>query len=86
MAGATVSTMDKALKRLYLPRLRSTVNTSTVLSSRLQRNTTSTGVSGRDAIVPINIRGSQAIGARKDDETLPTPQNQTFIETSIPYK
>ena len=86
MAGATVSTINNALKRLYLPRLRSTVNTATVLSSRLQRNTSSTGVSGRDAIVPVNIRGSQAIGARGDDQTLPSPQNQTYIETSIPYK
>ena len=85
MAG-TISTMDKALKNLYLPRLRSTINTATVLSSRLEKNTTSTGVSGRKAIVPINIRGSEAIGARGDDATLPTPQNQTYLETEVVYK
>jgi len=77
--------MDKAMKQLYLPRLRSTVNTATVLSTRLEKNTEMTSVSGRNAIVPINIRPSEAIGARPDDGTLPTAQNQTFVECAIPY-
>ena len=73
------------MKQLYLPRLRSTVNTATVLSTRLEKNTEMTSVSGRNAIVPINIRPSEALGARPDDGTLPTPQNQTFVECAIPY-
>jgi len=82
---ATIDTMQHAMKRLYLPRLRSTVNTATVLSTRLEKNTEMTSVSGRNAIVPINIRPSEAIGARPDDGTLPTAQNQTFVECAIPY-
>jgi hypothetical protein len=83
--AATLTTMQDAMKRLYLPRLRSTVNTATVLSTRLEKNTEMTSVSGRNAIVPINIRPSEAIGARPDDGTLPTAQNQTFVECAIPY-
>ena len=82
---ATIDTMQHAMKKLYLPRLRSTVNTATVLSTRLEKNTEMTSVSGRNAIVPINIRPSEAIGARPDDGTLPTAQNQTFVECAIPY-
>ena len=82
---ATLTTMQDAMKKLYLPRLRSTVNTATVLSTRLEKNTEMTSVSGRNAIVPINIRPSEAIGARPDDGTLPTAQNQTFVECAIPY-
>lgn len=83
--AATLTTMQDAMKKLYLPRLRSTVNTATVLSTRLEKNTEMTSVSGRNAIVPINIRPSEAIGARPDDGTLPTAQNQTFVECAIPY-
>jgi len=86
MAGATRTTMNDALKRLYLPRLRSIINESTVLSNRLQKNTTSTSVSGREAIVPVNIDGTIGYGARGDGDDLPTPENQTFVETTVPYK
>lgn len=86
MAGATRTTMNDALKRLYLPRLRSIINESTVLSNRLQANTQSTGVSGREAVVPVNIDGTIGYGARGDGDDLPTPDNQTFVETTVPYK
>ena len=54
--------------------------------SRLEKNASSRSVSGRQAIVPINIRPSEAIGARGDGEALPTPQNQVYVECSIPYR
>jgi len=85
MAGDR-STMDAALKNLYLPRLQSTINVKRILMSRLEKNASSRSVSGRQAIVPINIRPSEAIGARGDGEALPTPQNQVYVECSIPYR
>jgi len=85
MAGATVSTMSNALKKLYLPRLRSTLQEKTVLRSRLQSNAEQTASSGKSAIVPVNIRGSQAIGARSDGAELPAPQNQVYVESSVAY-
>lgn len=83
--GATLSTMQAALKRLYLPRLRATVNQKTVLRSRIKQVVDQTSVSGRAAIVPINIRPSEALGARADGAALPTPSNQTFVESSVSY-
>lgn len=83
---ANRSTMDKALKDLYLPRLQSTINVKRILMSRLEKNAGSRSVSGRQAIVPINIRPSEAIGARGDGDALPTPQKQTYVECSIPYR
>ena len=78
---------DKALKDLYLPRLLATVNTGRVLSEHLRRDTSLTDVSGRKAMVPVNIRPSQAVGARDGDGTaaLPSPQSQTFVGVEIPY-
>lgn len=85
MAGATLTTMNAALKKLYLPRLQSTVNTSTVLLSRLERVLKEKSVSGQSAIVPINLRPSEAIASLGDGEALPTPQNQTLVESSVGY-
>tara|TARA_Y100001956_G_C4123316_1_gene188684 strand:+ start:749 stop:1963 length:1215 start_codon:yes stop_codon:yes gene_type:complete len=77
--------MNAALKKLYLPRLQSTVNTATVLLSRVERVLAEKSVSGQSAIVPINIRPSEAIASLGDGDDLPTPQNQTLVESSVGY-
>lgn len=84
--GATRSTMDKALKDIYLERYQSTINTDRVLMSRLEKNAGSRSVSGRQAIVPVNIQGTEAITSTSDGGALPTAQNQTFVECAIPYR
>ena len=79
---------NAVLKEFYLPRLTSTINEKRVLMSRLERDTSKTDVSGRHARLPVNIRPSQAIGARADADggpSLPTPQSQTYIELIIGY-
>lgn len=77
-----------ALKEIYLPRVVSTINESRILSKRLERDSSKTDISGRFARLPVNIRGSEAIGARIDADggpALPTPQKQTFVELRIGY-
>lgn len=79
---------NAALKEFYLPRFLSTINSNRILMTRLDRDTSKTDVSGRHARVPVNIRPSQAIGARSDTTSgpaLPTPQNQTWVEVQIGY-
>ena len=79
---------NAVLKEFYLPRLTSTINEKRVLMSRLERDTSKTDVSGRHARLPVNIRPSQAIGARADADggpSLPTPQSQTYVELIIGY-
>jgi hypothetical protein len=81
-----LTNFDAALKEFYLPRMRSTINTNRVLMSRLERDATKTDVSGRRAVFPVNIRPSQAVGARSDEGALPTAQNQTYTEVRVSYK
>jgi len=85
--GATVSNLDAALKEMYLPRLLSTINENRILMSRIERDMSKTDATGRHARVPVNIRPSQAVGARSDGDSdgLPTAQNQVYVEMRVPY-
>lgn len=82
----SVSNFDKALKEFYLPRLQSTINTNRILMTRLEREAGKTDASGRRATVAVNIQPSQAVGARADEEALPTAQHQRYTEVQISYK
>jgi len=86
MAGATRTTVDAALKDLYLPKMVSTINEATVLLKYIEQKVDVTSVSGREATFPVNIRGTQGFGARPDGGALPAPQNQTYVEASVPYR
>ena len=90
MAGQNLSNIDAALKEFYLPRLQSTINTKRVLMTRLERDAGKTDVSGRRAVVPVNIRPSEGVGARGDEWDdniqLPTAQFQRYAEVRISYK
>jgi hypothetical protein len=79
------SNFDKVLKEMYLPRLQSTVNKGRILSEHLRKETGMTDATGRKAIVPVNIRPSEAIGARADGGALPSPQGQTYVESQVEY-
>lgn len=81
-----MTNFDKALKEFYLPRLQSTINTNRVLMQRLEKDASKTDVSGRRATFPVNIRPSQAVGARADEGALPTAQSQTYVESNVGYK
>ncbi len=84
----SVTSFDKALKEFYLPRLQSTINTDRILLTRIQKDVSKTDASGRHATCPINIRPSQAMGSRHGtigSPSLPAPQNQTIIATTIPF-
>ena len=76
---------DAALKEMYLPRLQSTVNKGRILSEHLRREAGMTDATGRRAVVPINLRPSEAIGARADGEALPDPQSQTYVQANIAF-
>ena len=85
---ATVANMTNALKEFYLPRLQSTIPTDRILMTRIEKDTSKTDVSGKYATVPVNIRPTQAIGAREDGAagpSLPTAQNQTYESVQIGF-
>ena len=85
-AGANNTNLYEALKEFLLPRFQSTINESRVLMSRIEGTTDKTDVSGRYARFPLNIRPSQAIGARAESAALPSAQKQHYVDVQIPYK
>ena len=78
-----LTNFDAALKEWYGPRLNSTINKKRVLLSRFRRNADPTMVSGRRVVIPVNIRGSQSLGARSGAGPTPAPQRQTIVEMRV---
>lgn len=84
MPGQTLSDYDAVLKEDYGPKLRSTINKNRIWMQRLNRTGEMSDFQGRRAVVPINIRPTESIGARADGGTTPSPQKQTFVDMLVP--
>ena len=82
---STASGMDRALKELYSPAMNDApINKKRVLLSRINRDASKRSLVGRRFLEPINMRGSQALGARASGGSTPASGNQTIIEALIP--
>src|SRR3990167_503497 len=81
---SSASGFDRALKELYPRKMNTIINRRNILLNMLRRQSKVKQVSGRRVVQPINIRGSQALGARNATGTTPSPQSQTIIEALIP--
>lgn len=84
MPGATLTTFDAVLKEDYGRKLRSVINTRRILMTRLQRTSEASDFTGRRAVVPINMRPSQSVGARAETGSTPSPQSQTYVDMLVP--
>jgi len=84
MAGATLTTFDAVLKEDYGRKLRTVINSKRILMARLQRTSEAADFTGRRAVVPVNMRPTQSVGARADGGTTPSPQNQTYVDMLVP--
>jgi|ETNvirnome_2_130_1030620.scaffolds.fasta_scaffold00311_9 hypothetical protein len=83
--SSSASGFDRALKELYAPAMNdSPINKKRVLLSRIQRDGSRRSLVGRRFLEPINMRGSQGLGARGATGSTPTSGNQTIIEALIP--
>jgi hypothetical protein len=83
--SSTASGVDRALKELYAPAMNDMpVNKKRVLLSRIERDASRRSLVGRRFLEPINMRGSQGLGARAASGATPTAGNQTIIEALIP--
>ena len=78
-----LTNFDAALKEWYGPRMNATVNEKRILLSRFRRNADPTMISGRRVVIPVNIRGSQSLGARSGAGPTPAPQRQTITEMRV---
>ena len=84
MAGADTTTFDAMLKEDYGRKLRTVINSKRILMARLQRTSEISDFVGRRAVVPINMRPTQSVGARADGGDTPSPQNQTYVDMLVP--
>lgn len=89
MAGMTLSTADKILKVLYLPPVREMLNNSTVLLSRLEKDSSTQNVSGKDFTIPLHNSRNQAAAVGRGEavnKTLPTAGQQGYGTAIVPNK
>lgn len=78
MAGQTLASYDAALKDTYGPGLRNALNNSNPILTEVVKDTTS--FSGRQVVWSVHSGRSSATGARAEGATLPTPDNQRYIQ------
>ncbi|NIQ83149.1 MAG: hypothetical protein GTN93_34800, partial [Anaerolineae bacterium] len=72
------------LKEDYLGPLRSALNTSTPLFSRLEKN--ERDIAGKEAWIPIEMELNQGTGARGENEVLPVAGAGEYKELRVPLK
>lgn len=85
---ATMTTVSAILKEIYEGSLRKQLNDEMTTLKRIQR--TSEGVTaevgGRYVTFPIHTGRNQGIGARNENETLPTSGNQSTLAARVSLK
>lgn len=81
-----LSALDKVLKEVYVPAVRRQMQEATVLLSEIQRSSEGVDGSGKYAIIPIMLGYSEAVGARNEDEQLPTPKSTRYDRIQIPIR
>ncbi len=87
MAGMDLTTADKILKVLYLPPIREMLNNSTVLLSRIEKDSSTQQVSGKDFTIPLHKSRNEAAGVgRGEDIDLPTAGQQGYTTAIVPNK
>ena len=73
--SATLATANAILKEDYLGPLRSALNTSTPVLTRLDKN--SRDIVGKEAWIPVELELNQGGGARAESAVLPAPGKGT---------
>lgn len=86
MPGATLTTIDKALKEDYLPPIRDQFNTKKVLLAKIQRGRKQ-DVVGKTFVLPIVTARPQGTAPRGESQALPTAGSVTYdtMATAMRY-
>lgn len=83
--GATLTTATNILKEIYEPRIREQLQNYLKTSKRLEQ--TSEGVTsevgGKYVVFPVHTRRNAGIGARLENEQLPTAGNQSYESARV---
>lgn len=78
MAGALVSTVSDVLKNRYLGPVNGQLNNDVLVFQLLELDSKNIDLDGYQAVVPLHKGRSTGIGARLENETLPSAGNQTY--------
>ena len=84
MAGTTLTTLDDILKVQYLGPIRDQLNNSSVLYSRLEKNSDS--VVGKNFTIPLHYGRNEGVGARGEGTALPAAGKQAYKDCIVPMR
>lgn len=84
MAGADLTTADKALKEFYEPSLVEELNQDNILLAHIE--TTDENVEGREVVLSLHVSRNSGVGARKAGDGLPTAGSQGYIDERVKTK
>lgn len=82
--GATLATLSAILKDLYMGPVTEQLNNDLLLLQRLDRGNFE--IVGNRVVVPLHTNRSNGVGARAENEALPTPGNQVFADAFFDLK
>ena len=82
--GQTLTEFDAVLKDQYEGKIRDILNSSIFLLKMLSKDDES--FTGRKVVFPVNVARNEGVGARGDNGTLPTAQNEVYVESNISVK
>jgi hypothetical protein len=84
---ATLTTLDSALKVWYLPTMQKLLNNSTILLSRIQKDSSTQNPDGKSFTVAIHSQRNDLAGIGiAENGTLPSDGNQGVINAIVPNK
>jgi hypothetical protein len=87
MATFDLSAADKILKVKYLGPIREQLNNSTILMSRIMKDSSTINVGGKSFTVPVHVNRNKYAGSgRGDGSALPTSGVQGYNELIVPNK
>jgi hypothetical protein len=88
MAGATLATVAGILKEVYEPGVRYQLNDDTIALKRIVKTDANvkSEVGGKYVTFPIHYKRNPGIGARRENETLPTAGNQGTTSARVGLK
>lgn len=79
--GATTTTIDAALKNVYLPDVQEAMTQGRVLLEKLDRN--SEDYDGKQIVVAVNKSRNAGLGGAAENGTLPTAGNQGWVNATF---
>lgn len=81
-----LSGADAALKEDYQPMIREQLNLAFLLLSQIEANAKDVDTSGRRAVLSLHTGRNEGVGARTEDQDLPTAGAEQFTEERVPLR